>query len=366
MSKKTVVVGMSGGVDSSVSAFLLKEAGYQVIALFMKNWDETDSRGICKASMEYEDVSRVADQLQIPSYSVNFVEEYRQEVFTSFLSDLKKGLTPNPDILCNKEIKFKVFLEKAKELGADFLATGHYCRLDRNQLLKGLDPDKDQSYFLHAVTGEALSQVLFPVGALFKKQVREIARKQGLATSEKKESMGICFIGKRDFKPFLAPYLGYQKGEFQTLDGGVVGTHDGAAYYTIGQRKGMGLGGEGEAWYVVGKDIEQNIVFVERGAEHPALFASELLASRFTWVTGAPTPGPFRCTAKIRYRQVDQLCTLYLEEGRVLFDTPQRAITPGQAIVFYDGERCLGGGTIVLANIDASRSFPSLVSSPSK
>src|SRR3989344_744656 len=281
---KTVIVGMSGGVDSSVSALLLKEQGYRVIGLFMRNWEENDASGRCRATLDYEDVARVCEQLDIPYYSVNFVEEYRQSVFEQFLADLRAGLTPNPDVLCNREIKFKVFLQKAKELGADFLATGHYCRTDsEGRLLKGVDPDKDQSYFLHAVTGEALRFTLFPIGHLCKKEVRALARKHNLATSEKKDSTGICFIGTRDFKPFLARYIGLKPGNFETSSGMLVGKHDGMAFYTIGQRKGMGLGGEGDAWYVVGKDIARNVVLVERGANHPALFASELVADQFTW-----------------------------------------------------------------------------------
>jgi tRNA-uridine 2-sulfurtransferase len=347
-SKKTVVVGMSGGVDSSVSALLLKEQGYHVIGLFMKSWEEEG--GVCKASLEYEDVVRVATHLQIPTYSVNLVEEFRKLVFAKFLEELKMGATPNPDILCNREIKFHVFLKKAKDLGADFLATGHYCRLDpEGRLLKGSDPDKDQSYFLHAVKKEAFADVLFPVGHLPKIEVRRIARKAGLATSEKKDSTGICFIGKRDFKPFLSQYIGYQEGDFKKLSGEIVGRHDGAAFYTIGQRKGMGLGGEGDAWFVVGKDILKNEVYVERGADHPALFSDSLTASGFTWVAEAPPSYPYRCTAKIRYRQKDTPCTLLSPQNgisTVLFDTPQRAITPGQSVVFYDGELCLGGARI--------------------
>lgn len=347
---KTVVVGMSGGVDSSVSAFLLKEAGYQVIGLFMKNWEETDERGVCKASKEYEDVQRVSQQLGIPCYSVNFVEEYRESVFAQFLADYQAGLTPNPDILCNREIKFKVFLDKAMSLGADFLATGHYCRLDeKSLLLKGSDPDKDQSYFLHAVNQEAFKRVLFPIGHLTKKEVRSIARKANIATAEKKDSTGICFIGKRDFKPFLSQYLKGKPGPFQTLDGQEVGRHDGVAFYTLGQRKGMGLGGEGEAWFVVGKDLARNVVYVERGASHPALYADELYAPHLTWIGKPPSDHPFRCSAKVRYRQKDQSCTLFLSDGRVVFDSPQRAITPGQSVVFYENDRCLGGGTILSA-----------------
>jgi len=341
---KTIIVGMSGGVDSSVSALLLKEAGFKVIGLFMKNWEETDGRGQCKASKEYEDVVRVCEKLDIPYYSVNFVEEYQKAVFDQFLADFQAGLTPNPDVLCNREIKFKVFLQKAKELGGDHLATGHYCRTANGLLYKGLDPDKDQSYFLHAVEKGALQSVLFPIGHLHKQQVREIARKHNLATAEKKDSTGICFIGKRDFKPFLSQYIGTKSGNFETLSGQVVGEHDGAAFYTIGQRRGMALGGEGDAWYVVGKDQARNVVFVERGAEHPALFARELTARDLTWIADPPA-FPCRCTAKIRYRQQDQACTLY-ESGQVLFDEPQRAITPGQSVVFYQGDLCLGGGVI--------------------
>jgi tRNA-specific 2-thiouridylase len=340
---KTVVVGMSGGVDSSVSALLLKEQRFRVIGLFMKNWEE---EGPCKAGEEFEDVVRVCEKLEIPYYSVNFVQEYRESVFAQFVADYKAGLTPNPDVLCNREIKFKVFLEKAMALGADFLATGHYCQLDgEGRLLKGSDPDKDQSYFLHAVKQEAFRKVLFPVGHLTKKEVRAIAREHGLATAEKKDSTGICFIGKRDFKPFLAQYVAIQPGDFETLDGVKVGRHDGAAFYTLGQRKGMGLGGEGDAWYVVGKDLNRNVVFVERGADHPALFCQGLVADGLTWIAEAPISYPYRCTAKIRYRQQDTACTIH-QCGRVEFDEPQRAATPGQSIVFYHENLCLGGGVI--------------------
>ncbi len=342
----TVVLGMSGGVDSSLCAALLKEEGYQVIGLFMKNWEEADASGVCQAAKEYEDVKRTCDLLQIPCYSVNFVQEYQDRVFSSFLENLRKGMTPNPDILCNREIKFDVFLEKAMHLGADFLATGHYARLnEKKQLLKAVDPEKDQTYFLHAVKQNALQKVLFPIGHLAKTQVRALARKFNLPTSEKKDSTGICFIGKRDFKSFVSKYLGYAPGPFQTLGGVTVGSHDGAAFYTIGQRKGLGLGGEGDAWYVVEKDISRNIVFVERGENHPALFASSLNASQFTWIGEAPSQFPYQCSAKIRYRQVEQICTLE-EDGRVFFDAPQRAITPGQSIVFYEGDLCLGGALI--------------------
>lgn len=341
---------MSGGVDSSVSAYLLKAQGYRVIGLFMKNWAETDEHGVCKASREFEDVISVCNLLKIPYYSVNFVEEYRESVFAEFLQGYKAGLTPNPDVLCNREIKFKVFLDKAMELGADYLATGHYCRLDgEGRLLKGLDPEKDQSYFLHLVKREAFQKVLFPIGHLTKKEVRAIARQQKIPTSEKKDSTGICFIGKRDFKPFLSNYLGLKQGPFKTLGGETVGQHDGSAFYTIGQRKGMGLGGEGDAWYVVGKDSEKNIVFVERGADHPALYSNELICSNISWVAEAPPSFPYKCKAKVRYRQADESCAIYpLENGlfHILFDRPQRAISPGQSVVFYNSDLCLGGGMI--------------------
>ena len=342
--KKTVVIGMSGGVDSSVAALLLKEQGYNVIGLFMKNWEETDSHGVCLSSLDYDDASKVADQIGIPCYSVNFVQEYRDAVFAQFLEECRAGLTPNPDILCNREIKFKTLLAKALELGADFLATGHYCRTENGLLLKGIDPEKDQSYFLHAIAPTALQQALFPIGHLHKRDVRALARKAKLATSEKKDSTGICFIGKRNFKSFLGQYLGFQSGPLLTLSGEKVGDHDGSAYYTIGQRKGIKLGGEGDPWYVVGKDSQKNVVYVERGEEH--LFRSELTAHNPTWLSKPSLP--LRCAAKIRYRQKDTPCTVTEDhEGlKVSFDTPQRAISPGQSVVFYDGEVCLGGAVI--------------------
>ena len=337
---------MSGGVDSSVSALLLKEQGHEVVGLFMKNWEESDPNGQCMASKEFEDASAVCNLLQIPCYSVNFVKEYQDAVFSAFLADCKAGLTPNPDILCNREIKFKVLLDKAIELGAERLATGHYCRTDGIHLLKGSDPNKDQSYFLHAINPTALQKALFPVGHLTKKEVRELARKTGLPTSEKKDSTGICFIGERNFKPFLAQFLGFQKGPLLTLDGKQVGWHDGTAYFTLGQRRGIGLGGEGEAWFVVKKDSEKNIVYVERGSDHPALYCSALVAKNPTWISGS---FPKRCQAKIRYRQADTPCEISSSEDgslKVHFDVPQRAITPGQSIVFYDGDICLGGAVI--------------------
>ncbi|OGN56497.1 MAG: tRNA 2-thiouridine(34) synthase MnmA [Chlamydiae bacterium RIFCSPHIGHO2_12_FULL_44_59] len=356
---KTVVVGLSGGVDSSVSALLLKRLGYNVIGLFMKNWEE---EGQCKAAEDYEDVVKVSTKLGIPHYSVNFTKEYRETVFQDFLVSYKAGYTPNPDILCNREIKFKVFLEKALELGADYLATGHYCQRDPDgRLLRGEDPTKDQSYFLHAVSQKALQKVLFPIGDKRKSEVRKMAKEQGLATAEKKDSTGICFIGKRAFKPFLEDYLQPQPGPFETLDGTVVGTHDGIQFYTIGQRKGMKLGGEGDAWYVVDKDVPRNAVIVVRGANHPALFSDWLRASHFTWIAETPLL-PLRCTAKVRYRQEDTPCTL-LESGEVLFDKPQRAVTPGQSIVFYEGKLCLGGAIIRSPRLVGSSLFSCIAKS---
>lgn len=352
LSKKTVVVGMSGGVDSSVCALLLKQQGYHVIGMFMKNWEETDSNGVCKATRDYEDVVKVCEQLDIPYYSVNFVKEYKEQVFSHFLSELEKGHTPNPDILCNREIKFKVFLEKALSLGADYLATGHYCQKTESEiplLLKGTDPTKDQSYFLYTLTTPALRKVLFPIGHLPKTEVRKIARDHKLATSEKKDSTGICFIGKRDFKEFTGQYLGYKPGNFETLAGKVVGKHDGVAFYTIGQRKGLCIGGPGDAWFVVGKDVERNIVLVEQGDDHPSLYKSELFAMELSWVAGVPSL-PCSCEAKVRYRQPQQPCVIEsISEGRahVRFLQPQRAITPRQSIVFYQDDICLGGGVII-------------------
>jgi tRNA-specific 2-thiouridylase len=341
---KTVIVGMSGGVDSSLSAALLKEQGYQVIGLFMKNWEETDKTGVCQSVKDYEDVLKTCELLQIPCYTVNFVKEYKERVFAHFLSELEKGRTPNPDILCNREIKFDVFFQKAMELGGDFLATGHYARTHGGKLLKGLDQKKDQTYFLHAVKTKTLQKVLFPIGHLPKSQVREEAKIRGLPTASKKDSTGICFIGKRDFKPFVLNYLKKDPGNFCLLDGTIIGLHDGAKFYTIGQRKGLGLGGEGEAWYVIDKDIEKNIVFVERGENHPALFKNSLKAEEFTWIDEAPS-FPLHCHAKIRYRQVETPCTLF-ENGEVVFEEPQRAITSGQSIVFYAKDLCLGGAVI--------------------
>ncbi len=353
-SETMVIVGMSGGVDSSVCAALLKEEGYNVVGLFMKNWEEFDEHGVCQASKEFADVAAVCEKLDIPYYSVDFIKEYRDQVFSHFVEEYKMGFTPNPDVLCNREIKFKVFYEKARELGADFLATGHYCQnkiVDgKHALIKGADPLKDQSYFLYTIKSEVLEHVMFPIGNLPKTEVRKIAAKYDLATKNKKDSTGICFIGERNFKNFLSNYVTFTEGNFETLDGEVVGRHTGATYYTLGQRKGLGLGGQGEPWFVVGKDIARNVVIVERGEFHPAMYSDSLVATDLEFTTGVLNRSlPFKCTAKVRYRQKDQACTVSkIEDGKIYveFDVPQRAITPRQSIVFYDGEVCLGGAMI--------------------
>jgi len=343
----TVVVGMSGGVDSSVTALLLKQQGYRVIGMFMKNWEEGEE---CPAGRDFADVARVCEEIDIPFYSVNFVQEYRDNVFSYFLQDLRAGHTPNPDILCNREIKFKIFLQKALDLGASFLATGHYSRIQEQQLLKAKDSNKDQSYFLYTLRKSILDKVLFPLGELEKPQVRALARDYGLSTSEKKDSTGICFIGKRDFRVFLSGYIAYQPGNFENSSGKVIGKHHGVAYYTIGQRKGLAIGGPGNAWFVVGKDVLRNVVIIEQGADHPNLYKQSLTATDITWISEEP-PGPFPycCQAKVRYRQADQPCTITHESPsrlHVHFNSPQRAITPRQSIVFYQGDLCLGGAII--------------------
>lgn len=347
---KTVVVGMSGGVDSSLAACLLKQQGYHVMGLFMKNWEDT--KGSCRAAMDFEDVAQVCNSWDIPYYAVNFAQEYRDRVFADFLTEIQKGRTPNPDILCNREIKFKAFFEKAKELGADFLATGHYCQKIEHQgrtfLARGADTGKDQSYFLYAIQGEVLQQVLFPIGHLPKSEVRRQAAALNLCTAGKKDSTGICFIGKRDFTQFLAHYVHSKPGPIESVEGKKLGQHRGIAFYTLGQRKGLGIGGAGEAWFVVHKDLERNVLIVAQGDDHPALYHSHLTAQEVHWITEKPTM-PFTCTAKVRYRQADQLCwvePLGTTGLSVRFDVPQRAVTPGQSIVFYQGELCLGGAII--------------------
>ena len=358
-----VIVGMSGGVDSSVSALLLLEHGYQVEGLFMKNWEEDDGSEYCTAKQDMADAQAVCDRIGIKLHTANFAAEYWDNVFEHFLAEYKAGRTPNPDILCNREIKFKAFLDYALSLGADLIATGHYVRrrdIDgRSELLKGLDPNKDQSYFLHAVGGEQIAKTLFPVGELEKPQVRAIAEKHGLATAKKKDSTGICFIGERRFSDFLKQYLPAQPGDIETTDGDVIGRHHGLMYHTLGQRQGLGIGGmkdaSDEPWYVLAKDLERNVLVVGQGNNHPWLFAEALQATEIFWVNPIDLSTPRRLTAKVRYRQADQACVLSHDpqQGyRVVFDEPQRAVTPGQSVVFYDGEVCLGGGVIERAEPD--------------
>ena len=352
-----VVVGMSGGVDSSVAALLLKEQGYDVVGVFMKNWDEESLGGECTATEDYEDVRRVCGKIGIPYYTVNFEKEYWDNVFTYFLDEYKKGRTPNPDVMCNKEIKFKVFLDYAKSIGAQFLATGHFARLcyreGEYQLLRGADYNKDQTYFLNTLGQDQLKYAMFPVGELTKKEIRQIAEKNGLITADKKDSTGICFIGERDFKEFLSNYLPAQPGKMRTLTGEIKGDHDGLMYYTLGQRKGLGIGGSdsgtGEPWFAAHKDLRHNTLYVVQGADHPALYSKGLYATDLHWVSNQKIPETLICTAKCRYRQRDQEVEVTLLEGdraKVVFRESQKAVTPGQAVVFYDGEKCLGGGII--------------------
>lgn len=348
-----VVVGMSGGVDSSVAALLLKEQGYDVIGIFMKNWDDTDEFGMCTATEDYEDVIRVCNQIGIPYYAVNFEKQYWDKVFTYFLEEYKAGRTPNPDVMCNKEIKFKAFLEHAMKLGADYLATGHYARVEYRdgeyKMLRGVDENKDQTYFLNQLTQSQLEKVMFPIGDIEKAKVREIAKEANLATATKKDSTGICFIGERNFKEFLSNYLPAQPGNMETLEGEVVGKHDGLMYYTIGQRHGLGIGGAGDPWFVIGKDLERNVLFVGQAFHNDKLYSDSIIAVDVSWVTENEVKETFECTAKFRYRQPDNKVTVHrLEDGtvKVVFAEPIRAITPGQSVVFYDGDECLGGGTI--------------------
>lgn len=354
-----VIVGMSGGVDSSVAAWLLKDQGYQVEGLFMKNWDEDDGTEYCTAMTDLADAQAVADAIGIPLHTASFAAEYWDRVFEHFLNEYRAGRTPNPDILCNKEVKFRAFLDYAVTLGADFIATGHYTRQrpdpdrpDLAQLLKGLDPNKDQSYFLHAVSGERIARTLFPVGELDKPDVRRIAEEQGFVTHDKKDSTGICFIGERKFTDFLKQYLPAQPGNIETVDGKVIGRHQGLMYHTIGQRQGLGIGGLAdfgdEPWYVAGKDLQRNVLLAVQGKQHPLLFSRGLISGPVDWVALQPPAPRFRCTAKTRYRQPDQDCEVEVldDHTRVVFDQPQRAVTPGQSVVFYLGDVCLGGGVI--------------------
>ena len=355
---KKVICGMSGGVDSSVSAFILQQQGYQVEGLFMKNWEEDDDTDYCTAAADLADAQAVCDKLGIKLHKINFAAEYWDNVFEHFLSEYKAGRTPNPDILCNKEIKFKAFLEYAAEdLGANYIATGHYVRRrgadDNAQLLRGLDANKDQSYFLYTLSSKQVGQSLFPVGDIEKPIVRAIAEDLDLITAKKKDSTGICFIGERKFKDFLARYLPAQPGNIRTVEGDIIGLHDGLMYHTLGQRKGLGIGGvkgaSEEAWYVVEKDLVNNELIVAQGHDHSALLSTGLIAQQLHWVDRQPIRDPLRCTVKTRYRQTDVPCTIEPiddESIKVIFDEAQIAVTPGQSAVFYLDEVCLGGGII--------------------
>jgi tRNA-uridine 2-sulfurtransferase len=366
MAKKRVVIGMSGGVDSSVSAWLLKEQGYEVIGLFMKNWEDDDDSEYCSTRQDWIDAASVADVVGVDIEAVNFAAEYKDRVFAEFLREYQAGRTPNPDVLCNAEIKFKAFLDHAMKLGADLIATGHYARVreltsgpdaGKFQLLKAFDATKDQSYFLHRLNQAQLSKTLFPLGEIPKTEVRRIAERLQLPNAGKKDSTGICFIGERPFREFLNRYLSYRPGPMKTPDGQVVGEHVGLSFYTLGQRKGIGIGGlkthrnedgSNDAWYVAKKDVESNTLYVVQGHDHPWLLSSSLSAGQVSWV-GGETPREAALSAKTRYRQADVACRFSGGEadGFTLdFGSPQWAVTPGQSAVLYDGDVCLGGGII--------------------
>jgi tRNA-specific 2-thiouridylase len=367
---KRVVVGLSGGVDSAVSAYLLKQQGYEVIGIFMKNWEDDDNSEYCSSNIDFVDAAAVADVIGIDIQHVNFAAEYKDRVFAEFLREYQGGRTPNPDILCNAEIKFKAFLDHAFALGADKIATGHYARVREIhtaqgatfQLLKGLDPSKDQSYFLHRLNPSQLAKTLFPVGELHKTEVRRIASEIGLPNAKKKDSTGICFIGERPFREFLNRYIANAPGPIKDARGRTLGTHVGLSFYTLGQRQGLGIGGvkdkgaqrgggEHTPWFVARKDLATNTLYVVQGHEHPWLLSEQLRANDLSWCN-AQAPSPGRYAAKTRYRQSDAPCDLtYNDKGEVVlaFDDPQWAVTPGQSAVLYDGEVCLGGGVIANA-----------------
>ena len=361
-----ILVGLSGGVDSSIAAHLLIQQGHQIEALFMKNWEEDDKDGSCNAAEDYSDAMSVAKHLDMKLHERNFSAEYWDNVFEECLTEFRAGRTPNPDILCNREIKFNVFLDHALELGAEKIATGHYAQISfidgKYKLLKAVDDNKDQSYFLYALNQKQLSSTLFPLGTLKKEQVRELAKQLSLVTHNKKDSTGICFIGERNFKPFLKQYINEQPGEIRTTENELIGNHDGLMFYTMGQRKGLEIGGyklksgenTGDPWYVAGKNMQTNTLIVAQGHDHPMLFNKSLTAINLHWISGKPPAAlskstPFKCMAKTRYRQADQECVIEKTEQNscvVSFTKPQRALTPGQSIVFYQGEECLGGAII--------------------
>ena len=360
--KKKVVVGLSGGVDSAVSVIMLQKQGYEVEGMFMRNWDSSLNNDIlgnphtldsvCPQEVDYMDALKTAEELNIKLHRVDFVDEYWQRVFSYFLDEYNHNRTPNPDILCNKEIKFKAFLEKAMEMGFDYIAMGHYARIDHSngdvKMLRGVDSNKDQTYFLCQLTKKQLEKALFPVGGLEKKDVRRIAKEYNLTIANKKDSTGVCFIGERNFKEFLKNYLPAKPGKIETLNGEIVGEHDGIMYYTIGQRKGLGLGGAGDAWFVVGKDPERNVLLVGRGSEQEYLYSNRAIVRNINWI-GPKVDESKTYLAKFRYRGVDNEVKIHiLENGdfEVFYPNKAKAVTPGQAAVFYDGEYLMGGGTI--------------------
>ncbi len=360
------MVAMSGGVDSSVSALLLQQQGYPLAGMFMKNWEEDDRFGTCAAKEDADDARAVAIKLEIVLHLRNFATEYWDFVFENFLAEYRAGRTPNPDILCNREIKFKTFLDHARALGAGYIATGHYVRSDEREglhrLLRGVDENKDQSYFLYTIGQEQLASTLFPVGELTKPEVRNMAEKAGLRVHDKKDSTGICFIGERNFKAFLGEYIAADPGEIQTIDGQIIGNHDGLMFHTLGQRQGLGIGGvrgcPDEPWYVLHKDMENNILYAGQGHDHQWMLSRRLVARQLSWVSGfAPEPGA-KLSAKVRYRQADQscvVCALDKNQLELHFTEEQRAVTPGQSVVLYEGESCLGGGIIDWADSPPAR-----------
>ena len=356
MAAPEIIVGMSGGVDSSVAALLLQRAGESIAGLFMQNWEEDERKGPCRADADRKDAVAICAKLGVPLYARNFAHEYWDQVFEHFLAEYRRGRTPNPDVLCNREIKFKTFLDHARELGAAQIATGHYARVDSVdglwRLKRARDLGKDQTYFLHALGQQALAATRFPLGELQKADVRRLAREAGFATHDKKDSTGICFIGERDFRAFLSEYIPAQPGSMRTPEGAAVGEHPGVFYFTLGQRNGLGIGGRRDAasepWYVIGKDVSTNVLYVAQGNANHWLQSRTLAASALTWTAGQAPAGAFRCTAMTRYRQPEQACEVEVDGDAciVRFDEPQRAVTPGQSVVFYAGEVCLGGGII--------------------
>ena len=357
MTSPRVIVGVSGGVDSSVAALLLRQQGEDIAGLFMQNWDEDDS-GECRAEQDRRDALAVCGKLGIPFYARNFAKEYWSGVFENFLAEYRAGRTPNPDVLCNREIKFKTFLDEARALGAEKIATGHYAQIafrsGRWRLLRGFDANKDQSYFLHQLGQEPLAATLFPIGHLPKQEVRRLAREAALPTAQKKDSTGICFVGERDFREFLAHYIPARPGEIRSVDGARVGEHSGVFFYTLGQREGLHIGGikgrPAAPWFVVGKDVASNVLIVDQGSESDWLLSRELVSEPAHWVTGAPPAATFECSAKTRYRQRDEPCRVTVTDNggvSVRFQSAQRAVTPGQSVVFYLDDECLGGAVIL-------------------